>query len=131
MGKVKLLLDTHTFIWAVSQDPRLPASTLAILADPLNERFLSSMSVYEMAIKIRLGKLDLKRPLDDFVNAGMRRSQITELPVLARRALASMKLPEIHKDPFDRLLIATAIDEDMALVSVDADVRSYPVKIVW
>src|SRR5215213_6342652 len=100
---MRLLLDTHAFIWAVTGDPRLPASTLAILADPANDRFVSSISVYEMAIKVRIGKLQLKRPLDDFVNTGMRRSQLTELPVRTRHALAAMNLPDIHRDPFDRL----------------------------
>ena len=71
---MRLLLDTHTFIWATTGDPRLPPSALALLADPANERLLSSISVYEMAIKVRLGKLGLKRPLAEFVNVGMRRS---------------------------------------------------------
>lgn len=128
---MRLLLDTHAFIWAVTGDPRLPPSTVALLADPGNERFLSSISVYEMAIKIRLGKLDLNRPLAEFVSVGMRRSQLTELPVRTSHSLAALALPDIHKDPFDRLLIATAIDEDCHLVSADADVRKYPVRIAW
>lgn len=128
---MRLLLDTHALIWSVTGDPRLGPATLAILADPGNDLFLSPISVYEMAIKIRLKKLDLKMPLKDFVDEGIRRSRLTELSVRITHSVSVLALPLHHKDPFDRFLIATAIDEGMGFVTADPDARKYPVTVVW
>lgn len=128
---MKLLLDTHTFIWMATGDPRLTPGTLGILTDPANELLLSPISVYEMAIKIRLGKLNLGMPLQSFVDEAVRRSRLTELPVRVTHSVAVEALPLHHKDPFDRLLIATAVAEGIGLVSADAEVRKYAVTIVW
>jgi PIN domain nuclease of toxin-antitoxin system len=128
---MRLLLDTHTFIWAATGDARLSAAALSRLADPQNERFLSTISVYEMAIKIQLRKLDLKRPSKEFVEQTVRRAHIVELPVRTTHSIAILNLPPIHKDPFDRLIVATAIEEDLHLVTSDDLLRKYPVKTIW
>lgn len=128
---MKLLLDTHTFIWSTTGDPRLGPSTLALLADPANDLFLSPVCVYEMAIKVRLGKLDLPLPLPEFVAEGIRRSGLTEYPVLVRHSVAALSLPLHHRDPFDRWLIATAVADDLALVTSDAEIGKYSVAVVW
>jgi PIN domain nuclease of toxin-antitoxin system len=128
---MRLLLDTHTVIWSATGDPRLTPGTLAILGDPRNELLLSPISVYEMAIKVRLGKLNFGMPLSDFVDEAIRRTRLIELPIRIGHALATQALPPHHKDPFDRLLIATCIAEGIGFVTADSQVRKYPVTIIW
>jgi PIN domain nuclease of toxin-antitoxin system len=127
---MKLLLDTHVFIWWDSDPARLSAPALAALRDPANEVWLSVASVWEMAIKAQLGKLTLRLPLADIV----RRQQgngLQVLPVTLAHALAVEGLPALHKDPFDRMLIAQANVEGAELVSADQVVRQYPVRVLW
>jgi PIN domain nuclease of toxin-antitoxin system len=127
---MKLLLDTHVFIWWDSDPARLSAPALAALRDPANEVWLSVASVWEMVIKAQLGKLTLRLPLADIV----RRQQgngLQVLPVTLAHALAVEGLPALHKDPFDRMLIAQANVEGAELVSADQVVRQYPVRVLW
>jgi PIN domain nuclease of toxin-antitoxin system len=127
---MKLLLDTHAFIWWDSDPAQLSASALAALSDPANEVWLSVASVWEMVIKAQLGKLTLRLPLAGVVT----QQQANGLQVLAvtlAHALAVEGLPAIHKDPFDRVLIAQANVEGAELVSADPVVRQYPVRVLW
>ena len=106
---MNLLLDTHVFIWSKTDDPRMSSSAWSMLRDPGNQLFMSSISVAEMAIKSAIGKLSLDLPLDQFVTTGMRNGQIAELPLRSSHAIRLASLPLHHRDPFDRLLIATAL----------------------
>ncbi|MDQ3013808.1 MAG: type II toxin-antitoxin system VapC family toxin, partial [Acidobacteriota bacterium] len=108
---MKLLLDTHTFIWWDSQPHKLSATVSAHLQSPLNIILLSVASIWEMQIKHQLGKLPLRLPLADIIKGQQQSNGIVLLPVLAEHVLALDQLPSHHKDPFDRLLLAQANSE--------------------
>ena len=128
---MKLLLDTHAFIWWASDSVRLTSAVRANLSDPSNTLLLSVISVWEMQIKIQLGKLKASRPLRDLVEHHSRVNRMQVLPVTLEHVLALDSLPANHKDPFDRLLIAQATVEDVFLVSGDPVFSSNPVKLLW
>jgi PIN domain nuclease of toxin-antitoxin system len=128
---VKLLLDTHTFIWWDSDPARLSAMALALCSDPANELILSVTSLWEMQIKCQLGKLSLRLPLIDIVAHQQATNGVNVLPILPADVFALDGLPAVHKDPFDRLLVAQANREGAILVSADAIFTSYPVRTAW
>jgi len=128
---VKLLLDTHTFIWWDSDPAKLSATALALCSDPANDLILSVTSLWEMQIKHQLGKLSLRLPLVDIVAHQQGTNGVIVLPILPAHVFALDGLPTPHKDPFDRLLVAQANSEGAILVSADAIFRSYPVRIAW
>lgn len=127
---MKLLLDTHAFIWWDSDPAQLSAPALAALRDPANEVWLSVAGVWEMVIKAQLGKLSLRLPLADIVTQ-QQANGLQILPVTLAHVLAVEGLPPVHKDPFDRVLIAQANVEGAELVSTDQTVRQYPVRVLW
>lgn len=128
---MKLLLDTHVFIWWFDEPERLPDRVLEALRDPGNELMLSAISVFEMHLKIEAAKLDIGLPLQELVRDHEREDGLTVLPVRASHVYALHDLPRLHKDPFDRLLVAEAVVEDAALVSGDEKIAQYPVKVFW
>lgn len=128
---MKLLLDTHTFIWWASNSSKLPRNVRAYCEDPANTLLFSVVSVWEMQIKIQLGKLKVGRPLADLITHHRRVNQMKVLSAELEHVLALDALPAHHKDPFDRLLIAQAIVENVFLVSGDNQFSSYPVKLLW
>lgn len=128
---MKLLLDTHAFLWFLAGDSRLRASARRRVEDPANERLLSIASVWEMAIKISLGKLQLKDPLDHVIGRVASDNGIALLAISARHALGVSALAWHHRDPFDRLLAAQALAEGIALLSEDTAFDAYGVRRVW
>ena len=128
---MRLLLDTHVFLWWTLGEPRLAPTALSMLVDPANGLFLSSASGFEIATKVGIGKLKLPTDVESFVADGMRRGRVDELPATLRHAYRVVTLPPHHRDPFDRLLIATALEEGLDLLTNDPEVRKYPVKTVW
>jgi PIN domain nuclease of toxin-antitoxin system len=127
---MRLLLDTHTFIWWDSDPARLSAGALAALRDPANIVWLSVVSVWEILIEAQLGKLSVRLPLAEIV-AQQQANGLQVLPVTLSHSLALEGLPPIHKDPFDRLLIAQAVAEGAELVSADHVFVHYPVRLLW
>jgi PIN domain nuclease of toxin-antitoxin system len=127
---MRLLLDTHTLIWWDSDPARLSDVALAALRDPANTVWLSVVSIWEILIKAQLGKLNVRLPLPDIV-AEQQANGLRVLPVTLPHSLALEGLPPIHKDPFDRLLIAQAIVEGAELVSADHVFVQYPVRLLW
>ena len=127
---MKLLLDTHAFMWWDSDPTQLSAPALAALRDPANEVWLSVVSVWEMVIKAHLGKLTLRLPLADIVSQ-QKANGLRILSVSLEHVLAVEGLPAIHKDPFDRCLIAQANVEGAEVISADPVVAQYPVRILW
>lgn len=127
---MKLLLDTHIFIWWADQPDKLSSSTLAALEDETNDLLLSVASVWEMQIKIQLSKLRLSLPLDELIASQQTANDIQILPVELAHILALDALPFHHKDPFDRLLIAQSITETATLASADSKLSVYPVKLL-
>lgn len=124
---MRLLLDTHVFLWHVADDPRLPASFLAAIQNPANEVYLSVASVWEAIVKHATGKLTFSSPPAEFLPDERRALQIASL-VIDEGALPFLAgLPLLHRDPFDRVIIAQALQHGLTLVTVDADVLAYPV----
>lgn len=128
---MKLLLDTHTFLWLVEGSPNLSAAAKAALTDPANDLFLSAASIWEMAIKSGNKKLALSDPLDAYVAKWAAAYHLSALPVLFGHAQSVANLPPHHKDPFDRLLIAQAALEGMTVVTSDGKFAPYGVPIIW
>jgi PIN domain nuclease of toxin-antitoxin system len=128
---MKLLLDTHAFIWWATEPEKLSPKAQGLIADPSNSLLLSVVAVWEMQIKSQLGKLQLNLPLRELVEAQQRVNGLWVLAIELEHVLALDSLPAHHKDPFDRLLIAQAVVEDAALVSKDNAFVSYAVKLVW
>ena len=127
---MRLLLDTHTFIWWDSDPAQLSAVALTALRDPANTVWLSVVSVWEIVIKAQLGKLGLRLPLSHIV-AQQQANGLQILPVTLPHVLAVEGLPPIHKDPFDRLLVAQAVVEGAELVSADHVFAPYPARLLW
>lgn len=128
---MKLLLDTHSFIWWDSTPAKLSAVALALCRDSSNQLVLSVASLWEIQIKRQLGKLDLRLPLADIVSHQQETNGLAILPIVQAHVLALDALPSHHRDPFDRLLVAQAVAEGAVLVSGDPVLRSYPADIQW
>ncbi|MEA5578352.1 type II toxin-antitoxin system VapC family toxin [Anabaena sp. UHCC 0451] len=128
---MKLLFDTHTFIWWDSQPHKLSAKSLALLSNSSNIKFLSIVSIWEMQIKYQLGKLSLQLPLRDIINEQIHNHNIVILSITSEHILGLDNLPLHHKDPFDRLLISQANLEDAILISCDSVFNQYSVKVDW
>jgi PIN domain nuclease of toxin-antitoxin system len=125
---LRLLLDTHVFVWFLIDQKRIPKRLMAILIDPARAVYVSAASVWEVTIKAGAGKLLL--PLDR-LEPMIAASGFDELPVSSAHALEVRHLPAIHRDPFDRLLVAQARRERLTLVTRDSALRGYPVDTVW
>ncbi len=122
---MKLLLDTHLLLWAAGSPGQLSESARALLEDPLNELLFSAASLWEIAIKRALGRSDFQ--VDARVlRRGLLDNGYQELAITAEHAVSIDSLPFIHKDPFDRILVAQATDEGITLLTTDALVAKYP-----
>jgi PIN domain nuclease of toxin-antitoxin system len=128
---MNLLLDTHTFLWFVGGDERLSKTARTLIEDPSNLVFLSQASLWEMAIKISLGKLSLSQPFETLINEQLEENQIQLLGITLQHAAGLISLPFFHRDPFDRMLIVQAQAEKLTLVSQDSPMGSYGVEIAW
>ena len=128
---MKVLLDTHTFLWFVLDDPQLSLPAKTLVEDPANDVFVSPASFWEVAIKVRLGKLDLHGPYDDFMHRGIVGNEFAILPIEPRHTSLLTTLPFHHRDPFDRLLVSQAKVENMPIVSADEVLDAYGVQRQW
>lgn len=122
---MKLLLDTHLLLWAASQPNRLSATARKLINNPANEPLFSAVSIWEVAIKRGLGRDDFQAD-PRLLRRGMLDNGYNELPILSDHVVAIDSLPPIHKDPFDRLLIAQATVEGITLLTADSVVAQYP-----
>ncbi|MDF5720767.1 MAG: type II toxin-antitoxin system VapC family toxin [Rhizonema sp. PD37] len=128
---MKLLLDTQCWLWWFAQPERLNSETIAQIDNETNELWLSVASVWEMGIKIAIGKLPLPEPLDTYISSRMMQLGVKSLSITASQAIQAFALPLHHQDPFDRMLIAQAQMEKMMLVSADSIFRQYDVSMLW
>ena len=128
---MRLLLDTHTFLWFVLNEPPLSSSARTLIEDPANDILISPASYWEIAIKVCLKKLDLRSTYDDFMYRGIIGNDFEVLPIEPRHTSVLTTLPTHHKDPFDRLLIAQAMAEAIPIVGADAVFDSYPISRLW
>lgn len=123
---MRLLLDTHALLWALSDDPRLSAEARHRISDPATDVVVSSASAWEISIKQALGKLDAPDDLADVIEA----ARMRPLPITVSHALLAGRLPRHHDDPFDRMLVAQAVLEGLILMTSDRRLNSYEVDVV-
>ena len=128
---MRILLDTHTFLWWITADHRLSQRSIELISDGNNELLFSAASGWEIAIKVGLGRLDVPDPLDRFISEQLFRNHIGVLPVQLSHALQVVALPQFHRDPFDRLLVAQAQVEELSLLSSDKRLAEYVVDVLW
>ena len=127
---MRLLLDSHTFLWWVQDDPALKRRARAAIADPDNDCFLSHASIWDMTIKASLGKLKLPSTVERFVVEHCEVNSFHLLPISLAHIASVESLPFHHRDPFDRLLVAQARHEAMTFVSRDSSVKAYGVSVI-
>jgi PIN domain nuclease of toxin-antitoxin system len=127
---MKLLLDTHAFLFAIGEPAQLPLRVRDLLADPAIERWVSTISLWEIAVKAAMGKLSVPTDRGFFIrHLDALRAKV--LAVELRHSLALLELPLHHKDPFDRLLIAQALEEGMTITSRDQVFDRYGAPVIW
>ncbi|WP_144635461.1 type II toxin-antitoxin system VapC family toxin [Bordetella genomosp. 13] len=122
---MRLLLDTHLLLWAAGQPDRLPKTARAMLEDPAHQLYFSAASIWEVAIKSGLGRADFQVDARAFRRA-LADNGYEELPIISAHAAAVAGLPPLHKNPFDRMLVAQASIEGITLLTSDAAVAAYP-----
>jgi PIN domain nuclease of toxin-antitoxin system len=128
---VKLILDTHAFIWLNNDISKLSDSVIEMTQSGQHEFFLSMASAWEMQIKFQLGKLDLSMPVKTLIETNINENHIYLLPITLADIAQLEKLPPHHKDPFDRMIIAQAIVEDFTIISIDGVFADYAVPVIW
>lgn len=128
---MKVLIDTHTFIWWNTDDPLLSVLAKEIIANGNNEIFLSAASVWEIAIKTAKGRLVLPEPPAQYISSRMSLYRFQSLPVQITHAVHVFELPSYHSDPFDRMLIAQSQLESLPLITKDEDIRQYDLETIW
>ncbi len=128
---MRLLLDTHVILWSINDDARLKPALRSVILDPLNKIYFSYASIWEVSIKLAKGRLTLPGDDVDSLLALLRRTRISLLPIRLSHLRAAAVLPFHHGDPFDRLIAAQAIDEDLRLVTEDPKLRLYNVNVFY
>lgn len=128
---MKLLLDTSAFLWYLSGDAKLPKLVVSAIRSPENDVWLSAVSLWEVVVKHRLGKLPLPAAPSSYIPKQRERHAIDSLPLEERAIVHLSKLPAHHRDPFDRMLICQSIEHEMLLVTSDPRILEYPVKTFW
>lgn len=128
---MKLLFDTHTFLWWDSQPEKLSSTVLDLCRDPDNSLILSVAAAWEIQVKTQLGKLQIRRTLNTLLAEQQRVNRLIILPVSLDHVLTLQRLPDHHRDPFDRILIAQALVEEATLLTRDRTIAQYPVVTIW
>lgn len=128
---MRILLDTCAFLWFITDAPILSLRAREVFVEVENEIYLSAVSTWEIAIKHALGRLPLPMSPEQYVPAQRAKHGIDFLPLQEEATLSLKRLPQIHKDPFDRMLVCQALVHDMALLTPDPLISQYPVSTVW
>jgi PIN domain nuclease of toxin-antitoxin system len=128
---MRLLIDAHVFLWWATARARLSPAALAACQAPTNTLILSVASAWELQIKLQLRKLTISSSLEQVMAREQRGNQLELLPVLLPHVLALSSLPPHHKDPFDRILVAQALAENLTIVSADPMLARYPAPVIW
>ncbi len=128
---MKVLVDTCTFLWIILDDPRLSDTARKEFAKPGNDTWLSAASACEVAIKYRLGRLPLPEDPVTYVPKQRHAHGIQPLPLREEECLQLARLPDIHRDPFDRMLVCQAIVQGLTLLTPDPEIHKYPVRAIW
>jgi PIN domain nuclease of toxin-antitoxin system len=128
---MKILMDTHALLWAITDDDRFTDAAKQMYLDPENELYFSAASFWEICIKVSLGKLSLCEGWSGIIEHELDENGIQWLPIRMEHCLRLVKLPFHHRDPFDRMLLSQAAAEDMALLSADNQMSQYSVQCFW
>ncbi|MEM7716558.1 MAG: type II toxin-antitoxin system VapC family toxin [Cyanobacteria bacterium P01_A01_bin.68] len=128
---MKALLDTHAFLWWVTEDSRLSSTARNIITDSSNQLFLSTASAWEIVIKARLGKLTLPEPPEVYIPNSLAVNRFESLSIDLIHALQVVNLPDLHKDPFDRIIIAQSQVEKIPILTSDSQIKQYSVDVIW
>ncbi|MBW2569724.1 MAG: type II toxin-antitoxin system VapC family toxin [Deltaproteobacteria bacterium] len=128
---MKILLDTCAFLWIITDDPKLSQQARKLFIDLENEVYLSVASTWEIAIKYKLGKLPLPQPPQQYIPSKRKQHDIDSLPLDEDATLYLTKLPDLHKDPFDRILICQAVVAGLMILTPDELITQDPVRSVW
>jgi PIN domain nuclease of toxin-antitoxin system len=128
---MRLLLDTHALLWFALDHPNLSAAAQSLILDPANEKLISPATYWEIAIKFSRGKLDFSQPYAEFMADAIDGNGFGILPVLVPHTTVVSTLPFHHRDPFDRLLVAQALAENVPIVSADTALDPYGVRRLW
>lgn len=128
---MRLLLDTHAFLWFILADARLSSKARTLIEDGTNEILLSAASHWEIAVKVCVGKLILAEPFSVLIPREIRQNNLRLLPIELTHTAMVCTLPLHHRDPFDRLLIAQAVVEQVPLLSADSTLDAYPITRLW
>ena len=128
---MKLLLDTCTFLWIAGQPKTLSAQARTLFQDPEHEVYFSAASAWEIATKYALGRLPLPEPPDRLVPRLRQRHAIESLPIDEESTIHVTRLPPLHRDPFDRILVSQAIVHGMTLLTPDPLIAQYPARVLW
>jgi PIN domain nuclease of toxin-antitoxin system len=128
---MRLLLDTHALLWFISNDSQLSSPARQHIENPVNEKFVSAASLWEITIKLSLEKLKLPRPFGEVFPQQLEVNGFELLPITCAQLNFLVKLPFQHRDPFDRLLAAQALADDLTIVTRDPEFLKYSVKILW
>lgn len=128
---MRLLLDTHAFIWLWEDISKIPPRVLAACEDPENQLYLSIASIWEMQIKVAVGRLSFQQPLSEIIEQQKNENGISILPVSLAHVWQLAKLPMYHNDPFDRMLVAQACADQLALITADRHIERYAVELFW
>jgi PIN domain nuclease of toxin-antitoxin system len=126
---MRALLDTHTFLWWINDDPRLSERCREIIANGSNDVLFSAVSAWEIAVKARRGRLVLPSETEPYIREQVSRNRFEVLPIDLTHALRVSLLPDHHKDPFDRMLVAQAQVENLTILSADPEIARYPVRV--
>ncbi len=128
---MRVLLDTHSLLWASLSPKELSRSAAALIQDDSNQIFISAASAWEIATKVRLGKLPQAVPLERVFLEKMRDAGYSLLPVTVEEGLRAGRLPGAHRDPFDRMLAAQALAQDIPILSIDPQLDVFGVRRIW
>ena len=128
---MRVLLDTHAFLWWITDDPKLSLRAGEIIKNMDNEVFVSAASGWELVIKTQLGRLKISENPIDFIREQIQLNAFQSLAIRMNHALQIFSLPGHHKDPFDRLLVAQAQVEEMSILTADPQIARYDVAVIW
>lgn len=127
---MKAILDTHAFLWALAGDARMSRHARDVFAGS-TDLFLSMASIWEILIKVQSGKLNFPRPAGPYLLSRLAENRIKTLPISLDHLLAFERLPMHHRDPFDRMLIAQSMEQNLPVITADPLFKQYPVQIIW
>lgn len=128
---MRALLDTHAFLWWVTNDPQLSPIVRELISNPDNTLYLSVVSAWEIIVKFNIGKLPLPEPPGQFIQSCLNSNNFEPLLIALPHVLQIEDLPDHHKDPFDRMLIAPAQAENMPILTIDRLIALYPAQTIW